>query len=259
MLDRESNKNVCSVATSGFDMDVQAIAHPKEAPDRIRQTLKTIRTTNPPSNRGWLFHFIDRKGKPIQGSEISTIDTAIFYAGALQAANRLHNKELIDEVNEDIHKIDIQWMIKNSPSGKRICHGLRNGVFLKCEWDEYNEGVVIYHLFNIPYHPTAYKYNLPLFVYYYPLAFIHDQNLEIHLQKAIEFQMKTFGHTGITSMDTEEGYRFYPTDYTSPIALYICGIPTKNPTLHAFSARWESKDRIGIEEGAAVLIKHPLK
>lgn len=116
VLDRNSNKTICSVACSGFDMDVQAISNPQTAIPKIRQTLKTIRTTNPKSNRGWLFHFIDPQGKPIPGTEVSTIDTAIFYAGALQASKRLKNKDLTEEVNQDIHKIDIKWMIENSPS-----------------------------------------------------------------------------------------------------------------------------------------------
>ena len=163
VLDRSDNKNICSVATSGFDMAVQAISNPKIAPIKIRQTLKTIRTLS--NNRGWLYHFLDRQGRPVHGTEVSSIDTAIFYAGALQAAKRLKNKELIQEVDEDIHKIDIKWMIENSPSHKRICHGLRNGNFIPYEWDEYNEGIIIYNLFNLPFKPTKIKYDLPLFAY----------------------------------------------------------------------------------------------
>ena len=242
-------------------MDVQAISKPPVmAAARIKHTLATIKNSTPASNRGWLFHFVDSRGQPIGNTEVSSIDTAIFYSGALQAAGRLKNKELIDYVQNEIQKIDIQWMIDNSPSKKRICHGFHyvHGriKFISCEWDEYNEGIIAYHLFDIPYHPTKYNYSLPLFAYYYPLCFIHGKGLEKHLEKALQYQQTTFGKQGITSMDTQEGYQFYPTHYISPIALYICNVRSELPPIvHAYNTitKWQSTDRIGIEEGAAIL------
>ena len=268
VYDRQSNSNICSIATLGFDMDVQAISATKhlisfdEAKKRINNTLSIV-TIRKDGNRGWLYHFIHPNGTPIVGSEVSTIDTAIFYAGALQASLRLHDKILEQKVRDLIGQIDIQWMIKNSPSGKRLCHGLRyTGDFIPCELDEYNEGIIAYHIFNVPFKPTKIRFDLPLFVYYYPLCFIHDDpKLKIYLQLAIAWQKEHYGYVGVTATDTEYGYSSLAIGYVSPVALYCVGepIPYDLPaTLHSYciKTKWESSDRIGIDEGAAVLMKN---
>ena len=269
MLDRQSIKTVCSIAAIGCDMDVQAIRAenglitPATALARINATLDLVISKNRADNRGWLFHFIDPNGAAVSGSEVSSIDTAIFYSGALQAAHRLADKDLIQRVSRLISKIDVTWMIKNSPSHKRLCHGFyhRGGdiVFIPCEWDEYNEGVIAYHLFHLPFTPTAIRYDLPLFVYYYPLCFIHDDPaIDGHLRKAIEWQKKHYGYVGVTATDTEYGYGVDPA-YISPLALYCVGLPCDLPyTIHSYRIRdgWRSADRIGLDEGMAVLIKN---
>jgi hypothetical protein len=265
VLDRQSTKTVCSIAAIGCDMDVQAIRATKglitttEALNRINTTLGFVVSKNRPENRGWLFHFIDPNGAAVSGSEISSIDTAIFYSGALQAAHRLADQTLIQRVSGLISKIDVIWMIENSPSHKRLCHGLRNGKFIPYEWDEYNEGVIAYHLFKIPFTPTVIRYDLPLFVYYYPLCFIHDDPaLWEHLRNAIEWQRKHYGYVGVTATDTEYGYKVDPA-YISPLALYCVGLPCDLPyTIHSYRIRdgWRSADRIGLDEGMAVLIKN---
>ena len=260
VLDRSSNNQICSIAATGFGFDVLAIRD-KNAKEKIVKAIETITRANPKQNRGWLFHFMTADGRPIAGSEVSTIDTAIFYAGALKASRRLKDKTLEQKVQRLIDNVDTKWMIENSPSHKRLCHGLRDNKFIQCEWDEYNEGVIAYRLWEIPFEPTKTRFDLPLFAYYYPLCFINDPVYEHNLKQALLYQQRTYGYKGITSTDTETDYQFLPIGYVSPIALYSVGekIPFDlSPTVHSYNikTKWQSNDRIGIDEGAAILMKH---
>ena len=267
--DRASSDKIYSCAASGFAMDVYAIAATKhiitnqEAERRIRLILQFYAKL-PTKNRGWLFHFHDSSGNPILNEEISSVDTAIFYVGAKQAAIRLKNYDLEKEVNDRIHKIDLQWMIYNSPSKKLICHGLIKDHFIPYEWDDYNEGILVYKLFEMKFYPQKTNYNLPLFVYYYPLCFMDSEIQKTNLLLAIEYQKRTYGFYGITSCDTEHGYMFYPADYVSPLALYsiepFYKDHPKYPLVQSISLKnnWKSNDWIGIDVGAAILLRNKL-
>src|SRR6185369_12789297 len=98
--------------------------------------------------------------EPALNTEVSTIDTAIFYTGCRHAAAIIKNKDLTDKIEDLISKIDVQWMIDNSPSKKLICHGIHKSNFINCEWDDYNVGVILYKLFGLPYKPIRYHYDL---------------------------------------------------------------------------------------------------
>ncbi len=278
--DRASTPDVFSMAASGFGMDVLAIEAVKgEIPREqalawIHQALDFVKKTNPPKNRGWLYHFVNHNGEPIPNTEVSTIDTAIFYWGAKQAASRLGDEGLQQKVADHISAIDKDWMIQNSPSGKLMSHGLfwhgDTSCFICCEWNKNSEGVLIYRLFDIPFEAVYDNYGLPLFVYYYPMCFLPQEEFKPALQKAIQYQKDTYGYTGITATDTSEGYKVLPLEYTSPMALYAVSAfdsvaleewtqRSLSPTTHSHhnTTGWESRDRIGIDEGAVVLLRHP--
>lgn len=275
--DRASDTQVYSTAASGFSMAVHArraeagqIAR-DQAVRMVGQTIDTLVKKNPAKNRGWLYHFTDKDGNPAKCQEVSTIDTAIFYASARQAGRLLKDDALNKKIDALIDQVDVRWMVQNSPSKARICHGLHwlNGtdtsVFIPHEWDDYNEGVIAYKLFGLPFTPRRVDYNLPLFVYYYPLVFDpNNQEIKNHLRKALDYQRENLGHQGTTSGDTAHGYAFFPADYFSPLALFACqsvfpdvkipdGLP---PTLHMVNpkTRWTSHDRVGIDEGVAALL-----
>jgi hypothetical protein len=161
-------------------------------------------------------------------------------------------------------------MVKNSPSGVRLCHGLHwhgeQPYFIHCEWDEYNEGILAYRLFGLEYKPVCTRLDLPLFVYYYPMCYLDKSELTGHLRAAYRYQKEQFGHAGITSCDTEYGYTFFNSEVVSPLAmLAIKGLVPEAGAeyerlgvgcVHAYNVRtgWKSSDRVGIDEGAALLL-----
>ena len=279
--DQSTSAKIFSISATGFGVDVWAIRvvegkmKRSQTLARINLVLDFIEAKNPIKNRGWLYHFVDENGLPQSGSEVSTIDTAIFFWGARQAAKRLGDQELIKRVENDIAKIDSEWMIQNSPSKKLICHGLYwnkdKPIFIPYEWGNNSEGVLIYRLLGIPFKPVYDKVDLPLFVYYYPMCFLKEDEFLPSLKKAMAYQESSFGHAGITATNTEVGYQPYPREYISPLSLYAISafdssardelkLRKLSPRVH--SQNWktgrQSAGRIGIDEGAAILLHHRL-
>ena len=81
-----------SVAAVGFGLTALCIGSSrgwikeKEAYERILQILLTFKH-NIPQERGFFYHFLDmRTGRRAWNSEVSSIDTALFLAGALCAS-----------------------------------------------------------------------------------------------------------------------------------------------------------------------------
>ncbi len=101
--------------------------------------------------KGFYYHFIDgRTGARAWESEVSTIDTALFIAGALSSAcffDQDHNGEAeIRKLADDLYRrIDWQWALAG---GDTICHGWKpEAGFLPYHWDKgYNEAQILYIL-----------------------------------------------------------------------------------------------------------------
>jgi hypothetical protein len=99
--------------------------------------------------KGFYYHFLDiQTGRRAWQCELSTIDTAIFMAGAITAANYFIGKddreseirELADRV---YRRVDWQWALNN---GTTICHGWKPETgFLPYRWDTgYSEALILY-------------------------------------------------------------------------------------------------------------------
>lgn len=227
VLDRDSDRNTVSIAATGFGMDAWAIAVKYHVLDRTtgirywEEAFETTLSANPNRNRGWLYHFIDTAGRPKDGSEISTIDTAIFYAGALQSAKRLAEPRLVQRVQKAINSMDIAWMLNN----KHFVHGLRwqedKAIFLTHQWQDFSEGWLIYRLFHVPYLPVTVRFDLPLFVYYYPMCFdcCDDHALPVLLRRGIAYQKEHYGVWGVTACDGPNGYQSESAEIVSPLAI----------------------------------------
>lgn len=267
-LDRASDRNTVSVAASGFAMVNWALLLPKrDAVYRIEKCITATLRYNPSKNKGWLYHFTDADGKPKPDSEVSTIDTAIFYAGAKRAAEILDDPRLLRTVDKLIKGVDVEFVRQGSYMG----HGFRwegdRPVFIKNVWDDYSEGVILYKTFGLEYTPRQVKYDLPLFVYYYPLAFFRDEEIEKHLRKAVEYQKKTHGRWGVTACDGPTGYQINNPNIISPLSMLtvssilpdlrgdldVLGTDIESPALDVTST-WKAADRIGIDDMCCVAI-----
>ncbi|QDT39907.1 hypothetical protein [Stratiformator vulcanicus] len=278
--DRLTDRETVSCAATGFVaygsamLVEQGAADRDEVLDRLRRGFRTTVHANPARNRGWLAHFTDSAGRPKPYSEISTIDTAIFYSGYLRAAEILGDREFVTEVQTYLGQIDVDWMMRDG----YFVHGFfwpeqaDHPRWINHNWNDSSEGAILYHLFNRPFEPQVVRYDFPLFVYCYPLCFFDDARYEGYLTKAIDYQTRTFGYCGVTATDGPDGYVVDSTDVVSPLLLgSLAGkypaaqktlsdlrLDPKAPAVH-LSTGWSSKDPIAIDIASALILRHRLE
>jgi hypothetical protein len=164
VLDRQSNHGprrahgLCSTAASGMGLVAFALAgaepygliSPQDAKRRISGLL-TAALHRMPHTEGVLPHFTDAVTGAVVGDDArSTIDTAWLVAGALWAAEFLHDADLSALAGRLFARV--HWAYWTAPDKGDfrglICHGHdAAGRFLQCSWDRLNgETVFLYVL-----------------------------------------------------------------------------------------------------------------
>jgi len=216
VLDRAPNSDVpptgrssemCSVAATGYGLTALILASEKnmlpkkQAKEKVMQTLTFIDEHTAKINGGWLDHFMDGKtGKKYQNTEISSIDTAIFFFNAFAAAEYFNeDKDVKKQVNKMYNKIDFKMMLTQDNQkpdqlafnlGFNVKDGKRE--FIPHKWDEYSEGILVMLLglgsSQVPDETWTKGWNrnkkweqdglknfvcLPLFTYFYPHGLIN--------------------------------------------------------------------------------------
>ncbi|MDP3790565.1 MAG: glucoamylase family protein [Candidatus Omnitrophota bacterium] len=147
-----------SVASVGFGLTAICIGESrgwivkKDAYDIVLKTLKTFRDTVP-NEKGFFYHFLDmRTAQRAWNSEVSSIDTALFLAGALFAGEYFKGTEIEDVARELYERVEWPWML----NGKKVlCMGWKpEEGFLWYYWDSYSEAMILYALaIGSPTHP----------------------------------------------------------------------------------------------------------
>lgn len=273
VLDRRSNRDIVSCAATGFTAYSLALMAERGSVDRtetrdfVRRGFETTLASTPEHNRGWLYHFTDAEGRPQPWSEVSTIDSAIFYLGVLRAAETLRDPLLISDVRAAIDRIDREFVLRDG----YFLHGFRwqgdTPRFLPYTWDDTSEGVMLYHMFNLPFQPRIVRHDYPLFAYFYPLCFFDDPNYVEHLRLAVQHQNALYGYTGVTASDSPHGYQADDPLLISPLALFALSglfpearatlakysVDTMIPAYHVNSG-WVAPDRVTIDYASAYIL-----
>ena len=136
-----------SIAATGFSLASLAIAQahgwiPRErAYQQIHRSLQTLKQQAHHQN-GFFYHFLDpQTGQRVWRSEASSIDTALFFAGALLAAQYFEDTDIPRLVQELYRRVDWKWMMNGT---KLICHGWTpESGFLPHYWDSYSELIIL--------------------------------------------------------------------------------------------------------------------
>jgi len=192
-----------SIAATGFGLAAFAIAadhgwiDDDYARERIRQILDTA-LKKAEHEKGFFYHFLDpESGKRSWSSEASSIDTALFLAGALLAGEYFPGTDIQKMAGQLYERVDWRWMMNGSDL---ICMGWTpEGSFLPYYWDTYNELIILQALaLGSPTHPVppaawnawlrnedeysghrvVYSYSGSLFTYQYSHAFIDFRHLD---------------------------------------------------------------------------------
>jgi hypothetical protein len=160
---------VASIGTTGFGLSVLTVAAERgwitsdQARQRILATLnffQTMQTDPARSYHGLWFHFVDRDtGQRAWASEVSTVDSALFILGALQAGEYFRSTDpTIAQKAEELYR-NMEWDWFANRRGDvpfLVSHGWKpdldvnatiaapdRGFFIQYQWDAYNESVFV--------------------------------------------------------------------------------------------------------------------
>lgn len=250
--DRSTATSPASIAAVGFGLSALPIAVDRgwisheQGYERALITLQTFANGGVAGEHGFFYHFVNMQtGERMWESELSSIDTALFIAGALSAGEYFSGTE-VEQLAQGLYEgVDWQWMTNGRTF---VSMGWKPDTgFLSASWDHFDESLIMYVLaFGSPTHPLPaeawsrwrrpvnrqgqfiYLPGEPLFVYQYPQAWLGLQDLEDgyanyfnnttlacernrRYSEAHDEAFPTYqdGVWGISASDGPQGYRAY--------------------------------------------------
>ena len=153
-------RDIGSIASVGFGLSGLCIAAERgwvPRPAAIARARTTLRffATRMPHEHGWFFHFVNiRTGAREWNSELSSIDSALLFAGVLTVRQCFAGDSEIPRLADTIYRrVDFRWMLAGDP--QLLSHGWRpESGFLSARWDHYCELMILYVLaIGSPTHP----------------------------------------------------------------------------------------------------------
>jgi len=226
----------CSVASCGFGLTALCIGvergwiSEEEAYKRALKMMVTFRD-KVPHEHGYFYHFINmRNCKRAWNCEVSSIDTALFFAGALFAGEYFKGTQVEQIANKLYERVEWTWLARNG----LISMGYKpeTGIF-PYYWNSYNEAMILYALaIGSPTHPLppsswqAWKrpiakygeYELvycstgSLFVYQYSHCWIDFRELDDNGINWFENSIKATEANRQFCINNQEKYKTYGTD-----------------------------------------------
>ena len=143
----QPNRAPCSVAALGFGLSAICIGDSRgwisreEARARVLKSLRFM-LDRVESKNGFFYHFVDGKtGKRMWDCEISSIDTALFLAGALTCSAYFNDSAISPLVQALYQRVDWKWMLNGKET---LSMGwMPESGFLKPHWDTYSELMIL--------------------------------------------------------------------------------------------------------------------
>lgn len=139
-----------SIASVGFALTAYPVGVSRDWIDygtARDMTLTTLRFfwEHAPHEHGFFYHFMDMQtGQRIKNSELSPIDTALFLAGVLFAAEYYEDPAIRDLAQKIYARVDWKWMLNG---GKTFAMSWSPETrFQRHRWDHYNESMIMYLL-----------------------------------------------------------------------------------------------------------------
>jgi len=149
-----------SIAGTGFALTVYPVAVERGWMSRASARELTVRTLefflqHAQQHNGFFYHFLDfETGERTSHSELSPIDTALFLAGALFAAEYYDDPQIRDLAQKIYERVDFPWML-NKGKTFALAWSPETG-FSKARWDHFDESLILYALAaGSPAHPIS--------------------------------------------------------------------------------------------------------
>lgn len=228
----ETNTSPASIAASGYALSAYAVAAERgwmtknEAMHRTRKALR-FAANQVQHEHGFFYHFIStNSGKRVVQSEVSPIDSAIFVAGALFAAEYFKDPEISKLTYEIYERMDFPWMqnggtffaLSWSPEKK----------FSEKSWDHFDESLLLYVLaMGSPSHPIdakawfalrrpvgSYQSHRmiampPLFTHQYPHIWLDFRNKQDGIMNYFNHSVTACEVSRVFSIDQSDVYKTY--------------------------------------------------
>jgi len=145
--DGSPSEGMASISASGFALSSWALATHRgwvtraQALDRVRLSLRFL-ANEAQRHRGFFYHFMEMDtGKRAWRCELSSIDTALFLAGAIVAREYFRDPEITELVNRIYREIDWQWFLNG---GKTVSMGWHDEAgFSRFRWVSYSEHMMM--------------------------------------------------------------------------------------------------------------------
>lgn len=155
---RGAGNSPASIASVGFALTAYAVGVERDwldintARERTYQTLQFF-LNEAPHEHGFFYHFMNMNtGKNTRQSELSPIDTTLFLAGALFAAEYYEDTAIRDLAMKIYERVDWKWMLHNGETFA-MAWSPSTG-FSRHRWDTYCESMIMYLLaIASPTHP----------------------------------------------------------------------------------------------------------
>jgi len=158
--DRTTPDSKCSIAAVGFGLSALNIGVERgwipraAARQRVLTTLRTFadgpqgpQADGVMGHRGWFYHFLEmRSARRAWKCELSSIDTALFLAGVLDAQEFFSRQEPDERAIRDlaqklVDRVDWGWMTNGKDTFTMGWHPEKG--FLESRWIGYNEAMIL--------------------------------------------------------------------------------------------------------------------
>src|SRR2546430_584630 len=163
--DRAPTPSFSSVAAVGFGLTAYGIGAERgyvtraEAAQRVLATLRYMLADSEATHNGFYFHFLDmHTGQRFEKVELSTIDSALLFAGALFCQSYFDRddpteKAIRDGAEELYGRADWQWAQPRPPAVSMGWYP--ESGYHTYDWRGYNEAMILYILaLGSPSHPV---------------------------------------------------------------------------------------------------------
>lgn len=152
-----------SIAASGFSLSAWVIAAERgwvtreAAVERVRLKLRFL-TTEAPRQHGFFYHFMEMDtGERAWKCEVSSIDSALAYSGAIVAREYFNDPEITRLANTLLNDVDWQWFRNGGDQVSLSWHDETG--FSRYRWDRYSEHVLMSFLsLGVSSHPLPAEY-----------------------------------------------------------------------------------------------------
>lgn len=161
--DRSTPDSFCSIAATGFGLTAIGIGIDRgwitreAGRQRVLTTLRTFlegpQGPEPARRigyRGWFYHFLDMdRAVRFKQVELSSIDTALFLAGAIFAREYFDGADPVESqirgaVDRLLERVDWEWMTDGERTLTMGWHPEQG--FIRSRWVGYNEAMILYVL-----------------------------------------------------------------------------------------------------------------